>query len=481
MGSRYTSHQLSNGLFVSGRPEQPKERTPTMSSTAMPYTGGDIKKSGELGKMFDIPTDGSKSRKSGPLTSAPSRTGSFGGAGSQSGSMMPNAAPRGGYTSGPLSSGGLPTGSLKKSNSGPLNKHGEPLKKSSGPQSGGVTRQNSGSIPPVLPATGLITSGPISSGPLNSSGAPRKVSGSLDSTGSVQKHGSSIAHNPAVTTISQDDDCSFTRNFPKPILWLVILIFLMGFIAGGFILGAVHNAILLIVVVILFSAVAAIFIWNICWGERAIINFIANYPDTDLRTAKTGQYVKISGVVTCGNVPLESSFQRVPRCVYTSTRLYEYRGCGSKPANPTHRHFTWGLRSSERHVVDFYISDFQSGLRALVKSGNGARVTPFVDDSFVIDVNPENKDSSPEFMRWLGHKNLSSDDRLMSLKEGYIREGSTVSMMGVVQRDENVLMIVPPPEPLATGWQWTRCIFPASLDGIVLRWEDSSIGDVIPV
>jgi hypothetical protein len=52
-------------------------------------------------------------------------------------------------------------------------------------------------------------------------------------------------------------------------------------------------------------------------------------------------------VVTCGNVPLESSFQRVPRCVYTSTRLYEYRAWGSKPANPSHRHFTWGLRSSE--------------------------------------------------------------------------------------------------------------------------------------
>lgn len=52
-------------------------------------------------------------------------------------------------------------------------------------------------------------------------------------------------------------------------------------------------------------------------------------------------------VVTCGNVPLESSFQRVPRCVYTSSCLYEYRGWDSKAANPTHRRFTWGLRSSE--------------------------------------------------------------------------------------------------------------------------------------
>lgn len=55
----------------------------------------------------------------------------------------------------------------------------------------------------------------------------------------------------------------------------------------------------------------------------------------------------IEKVVTCGNVPLESSFHRVPRCVYTSTCLYEYRGWGSKPANASHRRFTWGLRSAE--------------------------------------------------------------------------------------------------------------------------------------
>ncbi|KAI4355904.1 hypothetical protein L6164_004631 [Bauhinia variegata] len=480
MGSRFPSHQLSNGLYVSGRPEQPKERTPTMTSTAMPYTGGDIKKSGELGKMFVIPVDGSKSRKSGPITGAPSRTGSH------SGPIQPNAAARAGYTtSGPISSGGMPgSGSLKKSNSGPLNKHGEPVKKSSGPQSGGVTptgRQNSGPLPPVLPATGLITSGPISSGPLNASGAPRKLSGPLEATGSMKLQSSAAVNNQAMTVLSQDDDYSFKRNFPKAMLWALILLFVMGFIAGGFILGAVHNAILLIVVVVLFGLVAASFTWNTYWGRRAIFGFIARYPDSELRTAKNGDFVKVSGVVTCGNVPLESAFQKVPRCVYTSTSLYEYRGWESKAANPRHRRFTWGLRSLERRVVDFYISDFQSGLRALVKTGYGARVTPYVDESIVINVNPAKQELSPEFIRWLGERNLSSDDRVMQLKEGYIKEGSTVSVMGVVQRNENVLMIVPPPDPITTGCQWVKCIFPASLEGIVLRCEDTSRNDVIPV
>ncbi|KAI4379240.1 hypothetical protein MLD38_005563 [Melastoma candidum] len=480
MGSRFPSHQLSNGLYVSGRLEPPKERPPTMSSVAMPYTGGDIKKSGELGKMFDIPTDGSKARKSGPITSGPIRTGSFGGAASHSGPI--NAAARASYTtSGPLNPGGMPgSGSLRKTNSGPLNKHGEPIKKLSGPQSNGVTRQKSGPLPPVLPTTGLITSGPISSGPLNSSAAPRKFSGPLETTGSMKLHGSQT-QNQAVTTLAQEDDYSFKRSIPKPIFWSVVLIFAMGFIAGGFIQGAVHNAILLILVVVLFILVSALFTWNTCWGQRAVTSYIARYPDTDLRTAKNGQYVKVSGVITCGNVPLESSFRKIPRCVFTSTSLLEYRGWGSKAANPTHHRFTWGLRSAERHVVDFYISDFQSGLRALVKTGCGARVTPYVDDSIVIDINPANRDMSPEFIRWLGERNLSIDDRVMRLKEGYIKEGSTVSVMGVVQRNENVLMIVPPSEPFATGCQWSQCIFPVSLDGIVLRCEDASKIDVIPV
>ncbi|KAM3369759.1 hypothetical protein ACQJBY_011436 [Aegilops geniculata] len=404
MGSRFPSHQLSSGLYVSGRPEQPKEKAPTFGSNVMPYTGGDTKKSGELGKMFELHAE--RSRKSGPLGSAPSRNPSFGGAASNSGPVS-NAGGRSNY-SGSLSSSvpGAGGSARAKSNSGPLNKHGEPVKRSSGPQSGGVTpmaRQNSGPLPPMLPTTGLITSGPVTSGPLNSSGAPRrKVSGSLDPAASMKARATSLAHNQAVTTLTSE---------------------------GGF------------------SVMGSISKW----------------------------------VVTCGNFPLESSFQRIPRCVYTSTRLYEYRGWDSKTANPKHRRFTWGLRTAERHAVDFYISDFQSGLRALVRTGSGARVTPYVDESVVIDVNPENKDMSPEFLRWLRERNLSSDGRKMRLKEGYIKEGSTVSVMGVVQKNESVLMIVPPSEPISSGCQWGSCFFPANLEGLVVRCEDTSDMDVIPV
>ncbi|KAG8066154.1 hypothetical protein GUJ93_ZPchr0004g38322 [Zizania palustris] len=443
---------LSNGLYVSGRPEQPKEKAPTICSTAMPYTGGDIKKSGELGKMFEL--HAVKSRKSGPLSNAPSRNTSFGGATSNSGPVS-NAVDRSNYSSSLSSSVPGASGSARaKSSSGPLNKHGEPAKRSSGPQSGGVTpmaRQNSGPLPPMLPTTGLITSGPITSGPLNSAGAPRKVSGPLDSAASKKMRTTSFSHNQVVTKITTENSYSITGSFSKLILGAVAVLFVLGLIAGVLILGAVHNAILLIVVVVLFGSVAALFIWNSCWGRRGVIGFVDRYPDADLRTAKDGQYIKVTGVVTCGNFPLESSYQRVPRCVYTSTSLHEYRGWDSKAANARHLRFTWGLRSMEQHAVDFYISDFQSGLRALVKAG------------------------------YDGERNLSSDDRIMRLKEGYIKEGSTVSVMGVVQKSDSVLMIVPPPEPISTGCQWAKCVLPRDLCGLVLRCEDTSNIDVIAV
>lgn len=469
-----------------------------MTSTAMPYTGGDIKKSGELGKMFAIPVEAPKSKNSGPIPGGAARGGSFRAASSNSGPLAGNNPPRSSYPnnnsgpqSGPLTG---PGGANRQGqHSGPLSRNGDPVKggpagvnlKTSGPLSSGGTpgmvRQNSGPLAPNLPATGLITSGPITSGPLSSSGAPRKLSGPMDGGAPVKLAAGPLANNHAITYGSRDQSYSLRTAFPRVILWTVILLFVIGFVAGGFILGAVQNAILLIIVVCLFGAVLLLATWNAWVGKGAVIKFVASYPDVGLSQAKDGQYVKVTGVVTCGSMPLETSYQRVSRCVYTSCGLYEYRGYRAKPARPKHRTFTWGLRYLERHVVDFYISDFQSGLRALVKTGYGATVTPFVEESTIVDVSGKNGELPSNFLRWLAERNLSSDDRVMRLKEGYIKEGSTVTVMGVVQRNDNVLMIVPPSEPVSTGCQWGRFLLPANLDGIILRGEDNSKADVIPV
>lgn len=63
----------------------------------------------------------------------------------------------------------------------------------------------------------------------------------------------------------------------------------------------------------------------------------------------------------------------------------------------------------------------------------------------------------------------------------YIKEGSTVSVMGVVRRHDNVLMIVPPGEPVSTGFQWTQCLLPTCIEGLVLTCDDNQNADVIPV
>lgn len=164
----------------------------------------------------------------------------------------------------------------------------------------------------------------------------------------------------------------------------------------------------------------------------------------------------------------------------------------------------------QKYVADFYISDFQSGLRALVKAGYGAKVAPFVKPSTVVDVTKENRDLSPTFLRWLADRKLSSDDRIMRLKEGYyaipynmirmslvllhsdetnycftifryIKEGSTVSVMGVVRRQDNVLMVVPSTEPVSTGCQWARCLLPTYVEGLIITCDDNQNADVVPV
>ncbi|KAM1460151.1 hypothetical protein ACFX2I_037002 [Malus domestica] len=430
MGSRIPSHQLSSGLVVSGRPEQLKERQPTMASRAVPYTGGDVKKSGELGKMFDIQIADH------PL-SAPS-----------SGPPPPSKL-----------SGSRPSSSSQH-NSGSVR---------SGPNSGQISKKSSGPLTPQLQVTGLITSGPLGSGPLSS--GPRRSSGQLEQTGSMSK--SKVVYGSAVTTLTDEVKVGFRVS--KVAVWVFMVVAAMGLLVGGFLMVAVKKWVILVAVALFLLPVLVVIVWNFAWRRRGLLGFVRRYPDAELRGAIDGQYVKVTGVVTCGSIPLESSYQRVPRCVYVSTELCESKGCCvRKSENKKSRH-------SEKYVSDFYISDFQSGLRALVKAGHGAKVAPFVKPATVVNMTKENKELSPSFLRWLGERNLSTDDRVMRLKEGYIKEGSTVSVMGVVRRHDNVVMIVPPTEPVSTGFQWFRCLLPTYVEGLILTCDDNQNADVVPV
>ncbi|CAM8887574.1 hypothetical protein QQ045_025958 [Rhodiola kirilowii] len=414
MGTRVPAHQLSNGLFVSGLPEQqPKDRTPTMSSRAVPYTGGDVKKSGELGKMFDI-------------------------------SVAVAAAP----TPSKLSSSRPNSGSVR-----------------SGPNSGSALKKPtvSGSGPIALQPTGLITSGPLS-------GDQRvRRSGSMDGKSGL---------GPGATHLV--GEVGFGYRVPTVVVWGLVVVLAVAALGGGFVMVVMKKDVLIVAAVGLMVPVVVVVLWNLIWGMRRVLGFVDGYPDAELRSAADGQFVKVTGVVTCGGSSLETSYQRVPRCVYTSSELYEYRAWGGKSANLKHRAFSWGSRYSEKYVSDFYISDFQSGLRALVKAAHGAKVAVFVETSTVVDVPKDHRDLSPSFIQWLSNRNLSSDDRIMRLKEGYIKEGSTVSVMGTVKRQDNGLMIIPPSEPISTGCQWLRCLLPRTIETLILKCDDNQV-DVIPV
>ncbi|MBA0778402.1 hypothetical protein Gotri_006269 [Gossypium trilobum] len=437
MGSRVQSHKLSNGLLVSGRPEQLKERQPTMPSRAVPYTGGDIKKSGELGKMFDIPVV-DRSSSSGP----PSHSNSNPNSKQHSQVLQPSRA----SSSSQPNSGSVRSGS----NSGPI-------RKSSGPM-------------PLQP-TGLITSGPLSSGP--------RRSGQLGQVEKMSAVSGKAGYGSGVTSLGEG--VRFGFRVSKAVVWVVMIVVAMGLLVGAFLMVAVKKAVVLGVVGAVVVPMGLGLLWNCIWRRKGLLGYMRRYPDAELRGAVDGQYVKITGVVTCGSIPLESSYQRVPRCVYVSTELYEYRGWGGKSANPKHRYFSWGCRHSEKYVADFYISDFQSGLRALVKAGYGAKVAPFVKPATAVDITKENRDLSPSFLSWLAERNLSSDDRIMRLKEGYIKEGSTVSVMGVVRRHDNLLMIAPPSEPISIGCQGSRCLLPTYVEGLILTCDENQNAEVVPV
>ncbi|XP_057962637.1 uncharacterized membrane protein At1g16860 isoform X3 [Malania oleifera] len=389
MGSRIPSHQLSSGLYVSGRPEQLKERQPTIGSRAVPYTGGDVKKSGELGKMFDIAVvDPSAGGPPQLKTSRPSSSSQHNSGSVRSGS----------------NSGQLP----KSSNSGQL-----PKSSNSGP----IPKKSSGPMIPLQP-TGLITSGPLGS----SSGGGRK-SGQLEPSGSMGK----VAYGSAVTSLT--DEVKFGFKVSRGVMWVFLVVVAVGVLVGVFLTVAVKKAVILVAIAAVLVPMIVIVLWNCGWGKRGLLGFLQRYPDAELRGAINGQYVKVTG----------------------------------------------------KYVADFYISDFQSGLRALVKAGYGAKVAPFVKPATVVDVTKETQELSPGFLRWLAERNLSRDDRKMRLKEGYIKEGSTVSVMGVVQRHDNVLMIVPLAERVSTGCQWIRCLLPTYIEGLILTCDDNQNADVVPV
>ncbi|KAJ6804930.1 putative membrane protein-like [Iris pallida] len=319
-----------------------------------------------------------------------------------------------------------------------------------------------------IPPTGLITSGPPPPHALRHQPHPPIV---LPKKKEKEKEARRDAPS------GPDRGPGFRFGIPRAWAWAGAGLLLVALAVGGLVwIMAGKFLVLAAAAGLLLLAAAAVGAWNWCAGRRELERFLRGLdePSVDPRNLPVGKLVKVTGLVTCGAAPLETSYQNIPRCVYVSTELYEYRGWKGSPVNSNHRRFTWDLRHSERNCSDFYISDISSGTRFLVRAGSGARVASFVKPVTIVDMTKKDREITPNFISWLTDHNLSINDRVLRLEEGFIKEGGMASVMGILRKHENLIIIDQPRDVISTGCQWKRCFFPMYVDGLIL------IGDTTP-
>lgn len=65
----------------------------------------------------------------------------------------------------------------------------------------------------------------------------------------------------------------------------------------------------------------------------------------------------------------------------------------------------------------------------------------------------------------------------------YVQEGSSVTVIGMLHKDNDALMIVQPPQPVSTGCLWKRLLLPVEVDGLVLGVPDFTdpVTNTVPV
>ncbi|XP_068635904.1 uncharacterized membrane protein At1g16860-like [Aristolochia californica] len=262
---------------------------------------------------------------------------------------------------------------------------------------------------------------------------------------------------------------------PKLVVYVLVPLLALSLGLSLFILFAVRNAVFFVSLLLLSSLVLGFLVWN-AFNFRSnggLLFFLSTFPDSDLRTAKDGQLVKITGFASCGSLSLESSYEKVPRCIYTSTKLYEYRGTISKLANIGFRLFGWNLAFSESFATDFFILDRKSGMTAVVKAGQDTKLIPLITETTLVHTTRSNAAVSPYLRKWLGEgRNLHLRDGLVRLEEGYITEGCSLTVMGVLTRNNGVDVIVQPPEPFSMGCLWRKFLLPLDIDALILRYTD---------
>ncbi|XP_062229331.1 uncharacterized membrane protein At1g16860-like [Phragmites australis] len=383
-------HQIGSGMYVSGQaPDRKKERRLSSGSVATPpYTGGDVARSGELGRMFDI---------------------------SASQSQAPSPA---------------------------------------------SSRRSSGPLPRPSPA----------SGPLSQLSRPALLVGPSPSPAPSPAHGSSRRGSWRRAGAEKEVEAEAVARgrsrlgipFACYVLVAVATVAAVG--AGVLCLVSRRRWEVLAVAGGAVAAVAAVFAWNAWRRDAEAERFFRRFPDTvfDDGDMPLGELVKITGQVTCGRHPLGAYFHDAARCAFTSVQLFERRGW----ARCCCCRRRWQLRHSEARVTNFYISDRSSGKRFYVRAGEGAKVTPMVKQK-TISFDGGRKGASRNLKNWMSSNDLSCDGDVR-VNEGFIREGDTASVIGVLKKHHAYDIVDAPVAVVATGCQPTRCMFPVLVEGLIL-------------
>uniref|UniRef100_A0A0E0E434 Uncharacterized protein n=1 Tax=Oryza meridionalis TaxID=40149 RepID=A0A0E0E434_9ORYZ len=351
-------HKIGSGMYVSGpAPDRGKERRQLSSGSVAtpPYTGGDVSRSGELGRMFDIGGAGvspaSSRRSSGPLPRPLP--------------LLPSPA------SGPLS---------QLSHSGLL----------VGP-----------SPPPPPPAQ------------QSPAGSWRKSSRRREEAAAAPE----VARGRARLGVSVA--CYVVASVAAT----------AGLGAGAFFLVAWHRWEVLAAAGGAVAAVAAAFAWNVRRRDAEAERFFRRLPDTvfDQSDMPIGELVKITGTRT----------------------------------------------------ANFYISDRKTGRRFYVRAGEGAKITWMIKPK-MISLDGERKGASRNLKGWMASNDLSCEGTVR-VKEGFIREGDTASVIGVLKKHHAYDIVDAPSGVVTTGCQFTRCMFPIHVEGLILVGDEDPDDEVYMV
>ncbi|XP_022924397.1 uncharacterized membrane protein At1g16860-like [Cucurbita moschata] len=263
---------------------------------------------------------------------------------------------------------------------------------------------------------------------------------------------------------------------PSAALYILIPLFILGFSVSIFVLAVVHNAFFFVSILLLAIFLSAFALWNSLYfsSKAAMLSFLHSFPDSDLTLACEGQLVKITGFASCGSVSLESSYEKASGCIYASTSLYEYRGMSLVFQKVTQPYCGWKLAYSERFSTDFYITDRKSGIRAMVQAGPGSKLVPLIIESKLVNTTRHRKILSSSLRKWLRDRNLSTEAQMLRLEEGYVQEGSLVSVMGMLHKSNGHLTVVQPPDAISTGCSWRKLLLPIDIDGLILGVSQTS-------